>query len=318
MVISKQYPKIFLIIFLIIASLSFNYPFVKLLIWSAIALGVSLINRRAVFIFLAGGGMLQALIGFYQFAWQKSLGVYFLGESVLDSLNGDLARTFLGEGQGLLIRAYGTFPHPNILAAFLLLSLLSLYYFFITDYKFKNLLIAAIFINWLGLVLTFSRAGWMIGVAVSLIFIFWKKLWHLGAVVLISLTALILIFNWAVFPRLTELSLDNFSVQRRIGDYERAWEAIKVNPWLGSGLTLTMGEEPIHNFYLLVAMELGILGLLALLFFVGSLFLRAGDWERKTATLMLFSLLLFGLFDHFLWTLRPGIGMFWLAIGMLL
>ena len=110
--------NLFLISFLLFAGLSvnfFSYPFLKLLVWVAIALLISLVNKRAIFLFLAIAGLIESIIAFFQFYWQGDL------------FNTELARTFVDPG--LLLRAYGTFPHPNILAAFLILSIIAILYF---------------------------------------------------------------------------------------------------------------------------------------------------------------------------------------------
>ena len=181
-------------------------PLFKLLVW--IFLGIIsgwYLRLRRIFIGLAILGFFQSLVGFFQFVFHKSLGLYFLGESFLSPLNGELARVFIGGGR--LLRAYGTFPHPNILAAFLVLSLLSTY--FLYRKKFFILFLFLIFINWLGLVLTFSRAGWIIGLMVSIIFFITNRNKDLFFIILTTLAILCLIFYWAILPRI-EISYKNF------------------------------------------------------------------------------------------------------------
>jgi O-antigen ligase len=97
------------------------------------------------------------------------------------------------------------------------------------------------------------------------------------------------------------------------------FEKYDVNSW---------GQwQPIHNLYLLVGSETGILGLLAFVVFV-YLLIRSGfkegggfgglSPETRTSLVILLALLLFGLFDHFLWDLQLGRLMFWVALGILL
>ena len=315
------------------------YPWFKLGVWLLLAFWVSRkIKPQWAFGFLAVYGTTQALIGLGQFFLQQDLGLQFLGESILSPLNRDVARTFI-EG-GRLLRAYGTFPHPNILAAFLVLSLLSLYYFFIVTGRFNFLklrntweveLICLIFINWLGLLLTFSRAGWLIGVLSTVFFLSWRcfnnfaiaELLKLIFVSFLIIFILILIFHWAVFPRAE--FYDYFSIQNRLSDYQYAWQKIKDKPFFGHGLTLAMGERPIHNLYFTIAVEVGLVGLsLFLIFIFYALILNLKfviqnfSLEKSTLLVMFIALLALGLFDHFLWTLRPGLAMFWLVVGLLL
>lgn len=317
--------KLFLLLFLIVASLSWNYAFFKLLAWVVIAFLVSLIPRRFIFWLLAVGGLGESLLAVTQFIRQKSLGLQFLGESILEPLNLTIAKTFLNPG--LLLRAYGTFPHPNILAAFLILSLISCYYFFFrySGKSWQYLWLVMIFINWLGLLVTFSRVGWAIAILMSLIFLLFsrdfinkKNWWRLTVVIIVSVIVLAVSFSWAVIPRL-QIETTNFTIQERLTDYQVALEKIKEKPLLGSGLVLAMGERPIHNLYLLIAVELGLIGLLLFLMFIGSFYWQGfANWERGVTFILLASLLLYGFSDHFLWTLRPGMGMLWLIIGLLL
>lgn len=324
----NQFLALGVMLFSAIVAGSAWYPVFKFVLWIAMA-GVLGAYLRPVgfFTFLALGGIGEALIGFIQFITHKSVGLYIVGESILGPLNRDVARVFV-EG-GRLLRAYGTFPHPNILAAFLILGLLGWVYFFIRYHErqwVRYISVGGIFIALLGLLITFSRAGWIIIGAVTYSMYYaiarnttGKNIAREVAVVLVfSAIVLIGIFHWAVVPR-ARLAAD-YSVQQRVGDYQRAFIVIKERPLFGHGLTLAMpdGEHPIHNLYLLIATELGLVGLAAFLAFIFSLLSGSSpSIDVLALRAMLLALLLFGLFDHFLWTLRPGLAMLWLVIGLL-
>jgi len=99
-----------LIFFLIIISVTYSQKFFK---------------KTLYVIFISG--VFQSAIALLQFAFQKSLGLKYLGESVLSPQIPGVAKLSLpGEK---LIRAYGTFPHPNTLGAFLFMSLIAGLYF---------------------------------------------------------------------------------------------------------------------------------------------------------------------------------------------
>jgi hypothetical protein len=66
-------------------------------------------------------GFLQSLLGIAQFVQNSSLGFRFLGESILGSNIEGVAKIIISNEKH--IRAYGTFPHPNILAGFLIIPL---------------------------------------------------------------------------------------------------------------------------------------------------------------------------------------------------
>jgi hypothetical protein len=73
--------------------------------------------------------LFQGIIAFLQVLRQESLGLTFLGESVLNThING--VATVIINGEEFL-RGYGTFLHPNLLAAFVLINILVYYLLFI-------------------------------------------------------------------------------------------------------------------------------------------------------------------------------------------
>jgi len=67
-------------------------------------------------------GLIESLIGIIQFIIQHSIGLTLLKESVISPSIPGVAKLILG-GQKY-IRAYGLFPHPNILGGFLLFSII--------------------------------------------------------------------------------------------------------------------------------------------------------------------------------------------------
>src|SRR5665648_1217238 len=67
-------------------------------------------------------GLFQSFLGIAQFIHNGSLGIRFLGESIVGPNIDGVAKILVGGEKH--IRAYGTLPHPNILAGFLLIPLL--------------------------------------------------------------------------------------------------------------------------------------------------------------------------------------------------
>ncbi len=127
----------------------------------------------------------QSIIAIYQFLYQKSVFISpFLhkltGETILGPDLPGIAK--IGEGSEKMIRAYGTFPHPNLLGGFLLLSLfISLYLYlehkrdylsstFLRDHKsinaFNKRIIPIFWIvlftsQFIAFFLSFSRSAWL-------------------------------------------------------------------------------------------------------------------------------------------------------------
>ncbi len=317
----------FILAGLLFAAAVFSFPepyaLFKLAAWFALAVCAGrYAPPRFVLGSLAGLGILEALLDFFQFATHKSLGLSFLGEPALGPLNGAVARTFVHGGR--LMRAYGTFPHPNILAAFLVLSLVAWAHFFLARRR-TVVSVLGIFIVLLGLLLTFSRSGWIAACVATLIVLadartrVPARAKELFLVLAVSCASLALIFPWAVVPRLS-VGAGDYAVTGRVSGYEAAFPRIGSHPLFGGGLTLRMGSDPVHSLYLMIADELGFFGLAVFLLLVGSALMRGA--RRKTSefaafSAMLAALLTMGVTDHFLWTLRPGIAMLFLVIGML-
>ena len=75
-------------------------------------------------------------------------------------------------------------------------------------------------------------------------------------------------------------------------------------------------HQPVHNIYLLIASETGLIGLILFLVFIFQLF-RKIIGQEYFLLLIVFSFLFIGLFDHFFWTLQQGQLMFWLTLGIM-
>jgi len=313
-----------------------------------------LLSLERILAVLAASAVFQSLLAFLQFFNQKSLGLRYLGESVLGAQIPGVAKIVVAGEK--LIRAYGTFPHPNILAAFLLLGLFSSYYFlsqsnfFEKKFSIKIPIVLAVFLISLGLVLAFSRTAWFLGLALSLAYILFSKISRRQALhILITLFfvffLIISMLGGLIFPR-AEISLADPSVDQRIAYNKLGWYLLSKNP-LGIGLgnqviysvknslyqIFGMDQiwqwQPIHNIYLLIGSEIGVLGLIVFLIFIAWFLIGLARSLIKNRNpeisnlllivgLMLLSLLAFGLFDHFPWTLQPGRLMFWLILGIIL
>lgn len=124
--------------------------------------------RNLTYYALITAGLLQAILGIAQFVHNGSIGFHFLGESILGpNINGVAKIIIEGEKH---IRVYGTLPHPNILAGFLIVPFFILIGEIIGRYASRETLFAKIPI-WLlwfilltigsGFFLTFSRSAFL-------------------------------------------------------------------------------------------------------------------------------------------------------------
>lgn len=314
-----------------------------LVAWSALRRGI--VEVRHVMGALAVSAVFQAIVAFLQFTLQRSVGLRWLGETLALGSHTPGIATVLTDGVQLL-RSYGTLPHANVLAAFLVLGLVALCYLFLTTDRLggRARAIAGVIIVETGLLLTFSRSGWIVA-AVAVVAVLAigfmdrarrHRAWMLTFALALSLAILIGALQAIIVPRAT-LSAGEGPVRDRLRYNEMGVAIIAARP-LGVG----MGNElfyaydrgmfqthglpargqwqPIHNLYLLAGSEIGIVGLACLmaLFFVGF----RNVWRRHTmetnmVVLMFASLLLFGLFDHFLWDLQAGRLMLWSTLGIM-
>ncbi|MGC9610675.1 MAG: O-antigen ligase family protein [Minisyncoccia bacterium] len=354
-------PLLFLALFLIFSAFSlifagysffgiYSFGRLALGILSALAIGAALrdniVRFKEIAVVISVAAVLESVIGFLQFALQKSAGLWFLGETVFNSDTPGIARIVVN---GLkLARAYGTMPHANILAGFLVLGLLSLFYLLIKEEKSSLRIIQStgIFVVLAGLLVTFSRSGWITAALAALVFIIWelfadkerrRKIIYLMSLLVVVSCSLLIVLSWVIFPR-ANFSASEAPVADRWSYNKLGLELIISHP-LGVGIgnelfyayhngffekydVNSLGQwQPIHNLYLMIGTETGILGLVSFIVFITLLLLgvfRVFSSEFLVPCIMLFALLAFGLFDHFLWDLQLGRLMLWVTIGILL
>ena len=120
------------------------------------------------------------------------------------------------------------------------------------------------------------------------------------------------------------------SVQRRLDLLTSAWGMFKSAPFWGIGLGtftkvlpafgvpagLLLFLQPVHNIFVLVLAESGILALLSFLLIWFFAFKRAGEKKDYLLTVSLGQLLLLGFFDHYLYTLPQGLFLLSLVWGL--
>lgn len=323
------------------------YAFARLL--AAILLIIVVWQIKFKPLFLAGAialaGVCQSVLAAWQFFTQKAIAFKWLGMAEhLPWILGDQVVEFVG---GRMLRAYGSFPHPNMLAAFLAIAIiLSIGIYLKSSNKWgKYFALASLVINSAGLFFTFSRAAW-IGLFITLFFygllIFW--IYHRRELDYIKLFAAILmpfILLSAIYPALvlTRFGLgDDFerleikSIEQRADYTDQALEIIKANFMTGIGIgnyTWAVHEQldddlesydyqPVHNVYLLILAELGVFGLLFFIYLIAAVLLKIDLKSRlNLAFAMCFLFFAFiAFFDHFLWTMAVGLYLLFLIFAI--
>lgn len=390
--------SLFIFLFFAFFSLTFSflfsvsvYNFIRLaitvffILLLAVLIKRKWINLKLILAVIGFSAVFQAVIGFVQFIKQSGLGLNLLGEQLLaagymGNVADHLGLAVVGIQKQIYIRAYGTFPHPNVLAGFLVIGLFCLYYFYFESEKnrinyihnSKNnffvyiktisfwkriVIIIGIFLILVGLIFTFSRTALFIAliltILLSLILLLRFRnerslILRWLSVVTIIFTIVFSFFHWTIFSR-PALNKDEAAVYERVIYNKIALDIIKqpknffVGVGLGDqvvysldqrlyqvhGLNQYLQWQPIHNIYLLTFSEIGVFGFLALIIFLVFLIYfclkKLRGIKNLCATesglfilMMLISLILFGFFDHFMWTHQPGKLMFWLVVGSLL
>jgi len=283
----------------------------------------------------------SSLIALAQFIKQASLGGVFwwLGERTFNVATPGIAKAIIN-GQ-LVMRPYGTFPHPNVLAGFVLVALI------LISSPVENLSLlkkgvrlSAFILGILAIVVSFSRSVWLVGPILLLPFLWRRKMkkklfWLTTGVLLVVLTMFFYLLphfstNEAFFQRwqlmktaglmiknapLAGVGLNNFIV--RLPDY---WPVTGFTYWL----------QPVHNIYLLIATETGLVGLVVFLWLLILVFkrllksssmsnfplFRASARNKLHLLMALMAILLLGLTDHYWLTLQQGQLLLALGLGL--
>ncbi len=278
---------------------------------------------------LSVGVFSQALFGIYQVVQQQSVFGYLpFGETVLANSAGIAKGVFFNT---TLIRAYGTTPHPNVLAGFLAVSWLVIYFSLGLEKKklWRYWYLLTLFLGSLTLILTMSRSA-LIALLGSLFVYFMfrtrpKSRYPAWA------TPLLLIILLQVTGGLAMLNTP--SVTERLSSYTTALSLIKKEPLLGIGLNnyifaaqqysdsfqVYRSTQPVHSVYLLLGAEGGVTALLILVLFllpVGQSFFWQRTLYTKVGVLSLLTISIIGLFDHYLISLNQGLLLMFLVFGL--
>lgn len=239
---------------------------------------------------------------------------------------------------GRLLRAHGTYPHPNVFGGWLLFGLLlSVWRFGLVETKWLRLEVGVLVCVFSStLLVTFSRSAWL-GLVLAIIFFVGHSLWkrqridlHLKRLFAVGLLAFVVtgaFFHQQVLARFTpSLPLETISLEERSDQYQDFPHVFLQKPLFGVGpgsyvfaLSQQYPErevwayQPVHNVSLLLLAELGMIGFAAFLYLLFSLnpFAHASlkSGEGVFAVTLLLAFFVVSLFDHYLWTLWPGLAL---------
>jgi O-antigen ligase len=332
------------------------FRFWKLLLAAAVALLVRWAFRsgkgNVLLSLLVAAALLQSALATAQFFTQHDFGLQVFGESPLSSRAAGIAKIDVGSVK--IVRAYGTFPHPNVLAGYLAASLFAVLALARAAPGGAKWL-AAVFPLMLAIFVSFSRSAFA-ALAVGLAAISWYGWRHRRAIsdhsrkMLVAFPYAIVLaafvygalfapfYRTRAIPRAAE-----GAVVERVFYADAAIRMIRANPAFGVGwgrFSDRLAEyvepkpvavpsasfplwllQPVHNMYVLVAAEAGLGALVFFLVFVGILSIRAfarGTLATATFAAGFLVILAAGLFDHFPLTSQQGALAFWFFAGILM
>lgn len=295
-------------------------------------------RNMTVFIFSLGM-VFESLLALFQFLGQSSLGgvFYYVGERSFVQTTPGIALSNIGDV--LLLRPYGTLPHPNVLAGYLLVgSILTLYV--LSDVKKtwqKRWLGGVLLLSFLTVLLSLSRVSIVLFLCVLFVFLFRleKLSQRFGISLLLGVVMSVIAFGPFLTKRFLDLSLTSETITQRISLMQSAWEIFLSHPVFGVGfshflvtLPKVMAQsstvfllQPVHNIFLLILSEGGLLlfsSMTLLSVFLIRRVIRLRGQEKLVSVMLLFVLFCVGMVDHYLLTLQQGQLLLGVSLGLIL
>lgn len=300
----------------------------------------------ASFIF---AGLIQSILAIWQFVTQQVVASKWLGMAAHQAM--DLGASVIEIGDERWLRAYGSFSHPNVLAGFLVIAILMTIYLasnYRNSLKIKNKVINPAIFNLVlpillaGLTMTFCRSA-VLSLAVALIFIFifvliknkteLKDFIKPGLIVLVCAIGFGVVFsNFIVVRTNFDTRLEKQSISDRQIQFGASQEIISQDTLRGVGvghftetwhkLDSSLGYwqyQPMHNQYILVLAELGVIGLILLLALIVLRIISIDKFNRATIFKLsaFLAIIIIALFDHYWWTANFGQISWWLFLALL-
>ena len=243
---------------------------------------------------------------------------------------------YIRDDPQLPMRATSTSVDPNVLGSLLNLTLVAAVpqLFAPRPLIRRRYLAPMLGVMALCLGLTISR-GSLGGVVVALAVVAtlrYRKLWLLLLVALVLLLTLPQTQDY-VAHFIQGVQFEDLATQMRLGEYKDAFILIGRYPWLGVGFAGSPDIDTyigVSNVYLLIAEQMGLVGLTSFLVVIGVFFARfwrtrdlaAADpeleplWWGLHAGLV--GALVGGIFDHYFFNLdfHHSVTLFWLVVGL--
>ncbi len=295
------------------------------------------LRQEQIVLFLLFGLCFQALVAFYQYILQSSVGLTFLGEAQVNINTLGVAKVDLGSEK--ILRAFGTMPEANVLGGLLFMGII---YAIALLKKYRWIVVGMLFLLAAGMLFTFSRSAFFALIAAFLLYISVQNSKIAIKYILLAMSLLlffIVVFNLENVVAQRFLFEDTASIQERtmylkisknmffdqplgvgLGAFTlnmQAYTTDKLTPWL---------FQPVHNIFLLMANEMGLVGgFLFLALFVYAFYQlvrltrRQKNSENRSSVALLLAMLagiaVIGFFDHYFLTIYQGQVMLFIYFG---
>jgi len=310
-------------------------------------------NFPRIITMLSIGAIAESAIAIFQYVLQGSIGgvLYYLGERTFNASTPGIANASLsGE---LVLRPYGTFPHPNVLAGFLVVAMTLILGFLLNSKRhceamkwlrqFRSIrrvkracfvllaMTTALILGTLALFLSMSRVAivlWALIIGYFFIRNMKKKIY-----IFVILGISLIFMSSPIGSRFTNIKIGDEAIVQREVLISSSLKMIERSPLFGVGLgnfiptiatiqkplSLGLYLQPVHNIFLLVTAETGLVGLGFFTWFLWKTYqgiMKQESRIKEMLVMALTSILILGLFDHYWLTLQQGQLLFAIIIGL--
>jgi len=265
-----------------------------------------------------------SLIGIMQFFRGSTIGgiLYFLGERRFSILSPGIALVDIYGKE--FLRAYSTFPHPNSLAGFLLVAgILVMYLGKGLRFLLIPLLVCFLF--------TFSRGAFIALFVVITLYVFRSiKRGLTDKTIYMVLLPILIITAIQFFWPGNIINFDNIKISERLYLIDIAKTLVIKNPIFGIGVNNFILEipkyisyeksgwllQPVHNIFIRILVETGMLGLILFFIMIYKSLFEALKTKKEYLVIALIIILVTGLFDHYWLTLQQNMLLGSLVLGL--
>ena len=338
--IGRHWKLIFFLLFLAIGILLSKNPlagvygFIKLLeyLFFFFYIVFKVKNFTILIQLLSLGIIFEGLLAILQYINHGSIGslLYFFGERSFNSQTPGIANASLnGE---MFLRPYGTFPHPNVLAGYLVIAMTIT----ISNLKaqiskiWKIISIFSIAVGTISLILTMSRVAIILWLIILSWYLFKKSRNFLNRVKFPIGLFVVLVFIGSIFLsplrfRFLEINPNDQAFAVRKDLIISSVLMFKNNFFFGVGInnflvnlpsfqkpnipSLYEYLQPVHNVYFLILAQTGLVGFIYFLYFIVKTIKQTLKNKFPISNFqfqILAVVLILGFFDHYFLTLQQG------------